>query len=165
MWDKFLSFLEKNRRDPQKVSIGNILKPTTIKGLVVLEAAASPPKTETTSVPCTTGSVSLTQTESQTEPPEAECGEEDIIDENTTENEIELTDAMSDGNPETDTDTTLTAHSTSSPESDHATTLILTEPEDITEDFKSICSPQIVEASLTLNKDKAISRSNSKLNL
>ncbi|CAL8080721.1 unnamed protein product [Orchesella dallaii] len=153
VWDKFLAFLEKNRRNPQKISMANILRPSTIKEMVMEE---SPSSTETILVPKRNKSATFTQSGSQTDL------EEGIITETTTTGEV----AEGDKSETTDTSTTLTPDSTFNPLTDNGKTLILTEPEDLLDEDESrnISSEQILEASLTLDKNKAISRSASKLN-
>ncbi len=68
LWEKFLDYLEQNRRDPQKVSVSNILKPSTMKELVLEEKSPLSPPSPSNEMDAVKG-IETTLTDCQEESP------------------------------------------------------------------------------------------------
>lgn len=69
LWEKFLVFLERNRRDPYKISVGNILQPTTMKQLVLEEEQSISRESEASA-----GETLLSKTNKTSPPPDNALG-------------------------------------------------------------------------------------------
>lgn len=152
LWEKFLDYLEQNRRDPQKVSVSNILKPSTMKELVLEEKSPlSPPSPsnemeavkgiETTLADCQNESPNNVETDAEfIEDEEGTYSDEEYqhYQEGEEEEEMEVTNSADERKPQS-IETLKPGAEVDLKSNYHTTTVIFTgsEPEEASEHFRS----------------------------